>query len=56
MNDEVVWLTEYRRFALLVQRNAYWSVVRYFANGNEYEIEVMNDEYELWSERSLDYE
>jgi len=56
MDDEVVWLFYEKRFAFLVSRHAYHSVVRYQDNGFEHEVEVMNDEYELWEERAIDYE
>jgi hypothetical protein len=50
--DEVVWLKEDRGFAFLIKRNAFYSTVLYLGE----EIEVENDDYEYWSERSIDYE
>lgn len=56
MDDEVVWLKEDRRFAFLVSRDAYYSIVRYTAGGIDYEVQVENDDYDLWEERAIDYE
>lgn len=53
--EEVVWLNEYRRFAFLVSRNAYYSVVSFNPNGLGCFI-IDNDDYELWEERAIDYE
>lgn len=56
MDSEVVWLFEQRRYAFLVQRNAYHSIVCWTEDdGNTVEIEVMNDDYEFWNERAIDF-
>lgn len=47
---EIVWLTVERRFAVLVNRGAYYSVVKYTRYGTEYEVEIDNDEYEFVEE------
>lgn len=52
--EEVVWLHEQRRFAFLVSRNAYFSVVSYSQDGGGFIVD--NDDYELWEERAIDYE
>lgn len=55
MHDEIVWLKEQRRFAFLVSRNAFYSVVAY----NPYALDcfqVENDDYDLWEERSIIFE
>lgn len=54
MDNEVIWLTELRRFAFLVSRNAYYSVVKFTLDGRHYVID--NDYYEFWEERAIDYE
>jgi hypothetical protein len=56
MDDEIVWLFEQRRYALLVSRHAYYSVVKYVEHGLDIEIEVMNDDYEFWDERATGIE
>lgn len=56
MEDEVVWLKEDRRFAFLVSRGAYYSIVRYTAEGTDFEVQVENDDYDIWEERAIDYE
>ena len=55
LNDEIVWLLEDRTFAFLVNMGAYYSIInRTGQAGNEELIE--NKEFELWSERSIEYE
>ena len=54
MDDEVVWLTELRRFAFLVRRDAFFSTVKFTKDGRVYVVD--NDCYELWEERAIDYE
>lgn len=54
--EEVVWLKEQRRFGILVQWNAHYSIVSYREDGVDYEVEIENDDYDLWSERAIDYE
>jgi len=54
--EEVVWLSEERHFAFLGHRDAYFSVVYWFENGERITMIVENDEYELWEERAIDYE
>lgn len=56
VTPEIVWLTEERHFALLVQRNAFYSLVRYTREGTDYEVVVKNDDYEFWEEYAFDYE
>lgn len=56
MDDEIVWLKEERRPAILVSRGAFFSVIRYITNGIEYEVDVENDDYEFWEERAFDFE
>lgn len=57
MMDEVVWLHEYRRFGFLTRRYAYISLVTMQIEGGEWQqVEVDNDDYDLWEERAIDYE
>lgn len=53
---EIVWLTEERHFAVLVQRDAFFSIVKYTRDGNDYEVIIENDDYETWEEHAIDYE
>lgn len=55
MGDEIVWLVEQRRFAWLISRNAYYSVVSYSPESLACFV-VDNDDYELWEERAIEYE
>ena len=45
LKREIVWLTEERTFAELIQRGAYLSLVRFTRGGYDYEIVVENDEF-----------
>lgn len=57
MKDEVIWLTDLRCWGFLVARYAYHSIVRYTDSlGIDNEVEVMNEDYELWEERAIDFE
>lgn len=57
MDDEIVWLIEYRRFGVLLKRDAYHSIIAtYNNNGEPEQVVVENDDYELWEERAIDYE
>jgi hypothetical protein len=51
--DEVVWLHEYRCFAFLVFRGAFFSTVNLPGQGR---LIVENDDYDLWEERAIEYE
>lgn len=53
---EIVWLLQDRHFAFLIQRDAFYSLVKYTRGGIEYEVVVKNDDYEFWEERAIDYE
>lgn len=53
---EIVWLLTERHFALLVQRDAFYSLVAYTRDGQDYEVVVNNDDYEFWEDRAIDYE
>lgn len=53
MDREVVWLNEYLRFAWLIRRDAFFSLVDIPEIGQEW---VSNDDYDLWEERTFDYE
>lgn len=55
-DKEIVWLTEDRHFALLIQRDAFYSLVAYTREGINYEVVVKNDDYEFWEEYGFDYE
>lgn len=55
MDYEVVWITDVRRFAFLISRNAYYSVVCYTPDTVGCFL-IDNDDYELWEERATDYE
>jgi hypothetical protein len=52
---EIVWLTEERIFAVLVNRGAFYSVVKYERAGTDYEVQVSNDDYEFYEDPN-DYE
>jgi hypothetical protein len=52
--SEIVWLHEQRTFGLLVRRDAYYSIVRYWDDYFEYEIEVSNDDYDIIFEHEQD--
>ena len=54
--DEIVWLLEERTFAVLVNRGAWFSMVKYTRGGIDYEVQVSNDEYEFIKERDVDDE
>lgn len=41
----IVYLPDEKRYAILVQVNAYYSVVSWEEDGQAYEIEVANDDY-----------
>lgn len=45
MDDDIVWLTEERTFARLVEMGAFYSVVKYTRDGIDYEVIVENDEF-----------
>lgn len=53
---EIVWLNEYRTYAYLVRRDAFASLVTFTQNGVDYEVEVLNDDYEFFEEHSIDFE
>lgn len=53
---DIVWLTEYRTYAYLIARNAFDSLVRFNQDGEEYEVFVLNDDYEFFEEHSIDFE
>lgn len=55
MELDIIWLIEQRRFAFLVSRNAFYSMVSYDPTGRE-SFEVDNDDYEYWEERAIEYE
>jgi hypothetical protein len=56
LEPEIVWLFEYRTYAYLVRRDAFTSLVRFSQDGNDYEVEVLNDDYEFFEEHSIDFE
>lgn len=56
MENDVVWLHTKRTFGFLIQRNAYYSVVLYTQGGIDYEVEVENDDYDVWEDRATEYE
>lgn len=43
--DEIIWMTDERTFAILLARGAWFSMVRYSKNGIIYEVLIENDEY-----------
>lgn len=53
---DIVWLYEYRTYAYLVQRNAFDSIVKFTHGGIDYEVQVLNDDYEYFEEHSIDFE
>lgn len=54
MEPEIVWLTEERTFAVLVNLGAYVSTVRYTHGGIDYEVIIDNDDFEYWKDDSGD--
>lgn len=52
--DEIVWLTEERCFARLLQMNAYYSTVKYTRDGIDYEVQVANDEFDFREDNELE--
>lgn len=53
---DIVWLFDYRTYAYLVRMDAYDSVVRFTQGGLDYEVRVLNDDYEFFEEHSIDFE
>lgn len=51
---EVVWLTDERTFAWLINVGAYYSLVKYTQEGIDYEVLVDNDEYEYIEREGTD--
>lgn len=47
---EVVWLTEERTYAYLIQSWAYYALVRYTREGIDYEVFVDADDFEYINE------
>lgn len=52
----IVWLYDYNTYAFLLQQNAYDSLVRFTQDGNDYEVRVLNDDYEFFEDHSIDFE
>jgi hypothetical protein len=55
MGDTVVWLYDYKQYAILVQVNAYYSVVQWDEYGTTIQIEVANDDYKIIGTDDDDY-
>lgn len=55
VDEEVVWLKTQRRWAFLVSRGAWYSVVHWRENDIDYEDTVENDDYEFWTERAIEF-
>lgn len=52
----IVWLTEDRKFAWLLQENAHYAVIAW-SDGNVFYRQVIeSDEYVMWGEQAIDYE
>lgn len=56
MDNEVVWVFDEECYGILVQRNAYYSIVRISDGGLYRDIEVDNDDYISWEDRATEYE
>lgn len=54
--QEVVWLHEYRQFGFLLRRNATTSLITFQTWQGWEEEWVDNDDYDLWEERSIEYD
>lgn len=52
----IVWLTEDRRFAWLLQENTYYAVVAWSDGELFYRQEIESDEYIAWEDNAIDYE
>lgn len=56
VENEVVWLHTERIYAVLVRRDAFFSIVRYTSGGIDYEVQVENDDYDIFEERATEFE
>ena len=54
--NSIVWLYDYEVYAKLIQQNAYDSLVQFTRGGIDYEVRVLNDDYEFFEDHSIDYE
>ena len=54
--DEIVFLTEERIHAVLVNLGAYFSTVKYTRDGHEYEVQIGTDEIEFIEEWAHEHE
>ena len=52
----VVWLSEDRKFAWLLQENAHYAVVAWSDGHLFYKQEVESDEYVMWEENAIEHE
>lgn len=52
----IVWLTEDRKFAWLLQENAYYAVVAWSDGNVFYREEIESNEYVMWKDSIIDYE
>jgi len=56
VTDEIVWLTEERTYARLIEVHAYHSVVEFTRGGIDYRIIVVNDEYVYREDHAIEHE
>lgn len=56
MPDDIVWLNQWRTYAILLNRGAYFSQVKIIRKGQEVLLDVENDEYEFWEDHAIDFE
>lgn len=57
MARDVVWLTELKQFAFLVERQAHYAIVEWMEESGATVTEAIpNDEYETWEERAIEFD
>lgn len=44
---EIVYVYDEGCYGYIVQRNAYWAWIKYAKDGNEYEVQILNDDYDI---------
>lgn len=49
-NDVLVWLSEYRRYGILLREGTHTALVSFEVDGEMVQEEVENDEWEFWED------
>ena len=47
---ELVYIYSEECYGYITQRNAYWALVRFRKGGIEYEVQILNDDYDIRAE------